>query len=80
MKIYKQKQKFDVGDKIVGIHPDRYKITRLGWIGYVIRVDKNMIWVSDNKFPYSDEYDVDPDYFEIVNKKEPEIISHISYD
>jgi hypothetical protein len=64
--------KFNVGDKVIGNHPTRYGMTKLGWKGVVVKVDKDgYITVKGEGNPtWNQEFDgLEPKYFDLVTPK-----------
>ena len=62
--------KFKVGDKVIGNNPDRYGITKKGWIGTVTAVRQAAICVSGKGLSDSPcSFWVDPQYFDLYTEE-----------
>ena len=66
--------KFKVGDMVIGNDPNRYGITKKGWIGKVIEVrNSNSIRVYGKGIECETDFCVDPKYFDLYAKAESKV-------
>lgn len=69
--------KFKVGDKVIGNHPSRYGITKLGWKGVVVNIHNNgLIDVKEDCVDSTVFHRLEPEYFNHVNNDEKIVITH----
>jgi len=69
--------KFKVGDMVIGNDPDRYSITKLGWIGKVTRVcdnDSICVYGAGVSGKTRSEFNVNPKYFDLYKPNSEKIV------
>lgn len=59
--------KFNIGDIVVGNHPDKYGVTKLGWEGMVVSISESSgtIELINQPGHNTGTYTVKPEYFDL---------------